>query len=361
MNKVNQLLLTLFIFTLITSSCKKKESSSSIPPPPVTAGLPALNGSTPVLGFNLLGKIKGIWDGPVTSTTALGSYPEWIVDFRPISASQISAKNELDTANNIFMSFFVCYHNGQYRLAFRNGGAFSTMQRVSYMEADSVSELVGNCYYRFVDFVKGKKRTITEVIFRADSLILQSYTNKYNTLTTAALHMQWKAKLQDTTSCQPAVTAFNYPQKKLVQDFSSTFSSATESIYYMLTGDPYTESQQPYLGKSTLSYTVLPSITLVSSNKVFLLVTTQPLFIGVALNQAALKCRSRYVLLPGKPAGSYLFNYMHPGSYYLYAFYDANGDGNINSGDYVSALNTTFTLPALGTASATTQINYQIP
>jgi hypothetical protein len=38
---------------------------------------PTITASTPVKGYNLLSKICGIWDGPVTSTTALGSYPEW--------------------------------------------------------------------------------------------------------------------------------------------------------------------------------------------------------------------------------------------------------------------------------------------
>ena len=52
---------------------------------------------------------------------------------------------------------------------------------------------------------------------------------------------------------------------------------------------------------------------------------------------------------------------MHPGSYYLYAFYDANGDGTLSPGDYVSTANTQFTLAPSGTVSASTQINYVIP
>jgi hypothetical protein len=52
---------------------------------------------------------------------------------------------------------------------------------------------------------------------------------------------------------------------------------------------------------------------------------------------------------------------MHPGSYYLYAYYDADGNGTLSSGDYTSTANTPFTLSALGTVSQTTQINYVIP
>src|SRR5688572_21499032 len=72
-------------------------------------------------GFGLLSKVKGMWNGPVSSTTGLGSYPEWIVDFRPISENQISAKNELDSLNDIHMSFFIAKHNNQYKVCFRNG------------------------------------------------------------------------------------------------------------------------------------------------------------------------------------------------------------------------------------------------
>jgi hypothetical protein len=359
MSKSRLLLLALFLGCLLSVSCKKKDHSQD--PPAPNPGMPALNASTPVKGYGLLGHISGIWAGPVTSTTALGSYPLWIVDFRAISPAQVSAKNELDTLNNIFMSFFITYHNSEYKLAFRNGGAFGGMQRVAYMEADSVSESSTQSYYRFVDFVKGKNRTITEVIFKNDSLLLRSFTNKYNTLATPTLHMSWKAQLQDTTSGANAKANFHYPQKSLVQDFTNTFAGLTESVYYQLSGDPYPESKQPYLGQSKLSYTLSPSLTLNSANKITLLVTTQPMFSATGYNAASMKTRSRYVILPALTANSFLFNYMHPGNYYFYAFYDADGNGTINSGDYMSSQNINFNLPALGNATASTQINYVIP
>lgn len=315
-------------------------------------------------GFNVLKKLKGIWNGPVTSTTPLGGYPEWIVDFRPNSENQISAKNELDTLNDIFMSFFVAKYNNEYKIAFRNGGSFAGNKRVSYFLADSVSENSSNSFYRFSEIIKGKKRAYTEVIFRADSLYIKSYTNKYNTQTTSTPHMVWSAKLQDTTSCQPATSNFNFPQKTQTKDFTSTFGSQTEAVYYATgsnpSGDPYPEVAQPYLGQTNANYTFLASLIPTPTKKVFLIVMTQPLFVGAIPNLANLKYRSRYVILAAN-GNNFTFNYMHPGTYYYYAFYDNDGNNTANSGDWISTSNTTFNLGASGTTSTTTQINYVIP
>ena len=313
------------------------------------------------LGFGLLDKVKGIWNGPVTSSTPLGGYPEWIVDFRPISENQISAKNELDTLNSIHMSYFVAKYNNEYRVCFRNGGSFGGQTRVSYFLADSVSETTSQSYYRFAEIIKGSSRAFTEVIFRNDSLIMKSYTNHYNTLTTPTLHMTWNAKLQDATSCQAAVTNFAFPKKTLTKDFSTTFTGQTEAVYYSIGGgDPYTETDQPYLGQATINYTYLGTYTPNTSNKVFLIITTQQLISGFTINAANLKYRSRYVILAAND-NSFVFNYMHPGTYYLYALYDADGNNTFSSGDWVSTTNTTFTLPNHGTTTSTTQINFTIP
>jgi hypothetical protein len=345
-----------FLLLILIGGCKHKNdgSASTNVPPPIT-------GSTNVLGYNLLSKICGIWNGAVTSSTPLGNFPVWIVDFRPISASQVSAKNELDTLNSIFMSFFIIYDSTQYKLCFRNGGSFAGMTRTAYMICDSVTESSNYSYYRFVDFVKGDKRTITEVMFYSDSLRIRTYTNESNTLPTASrLHMDWHAVIQDTTSCQAAKTTFSFPQKTMVKNFTGTFNGMTESIYYSTTADPYPESAQPYLGQSTLSYTVSSSLSIPSGASVFLIVTTQPLISGFTPNFNNLIYRSRYVILTN-PDASFLFNYMHPGFYYLYAFYDADGNGTLSAGDYVSTANVPFTLAPLGTIAATTQINYMIP
>lgn len=356
-----------FSILIISFACKNKKSEETETSETQTTTTPATTtGSNPapdtlnVFAFGVLKKLKGIWNGPVTSTTPLGGYPEWIVDFRPISENQISAKNELDTLNDIHMSFFISLYNNQYKVAFRNGGSFAGMKRVSYFLADSVSEIGSVSFYRFSEILKGKTRAFTEVIFKSDSLYIKSYTNKYNTQTTSTPHMVWSAKLQDSTSCQATVSNFAFPKKTIAKNFTNSFAGQTEAIYYNTALEPYPENAQPYLGQTVAAYSYASGYTPVSNKKVFLVITTQPLFSGFIFNSVNLKYRSRYVILSAND-NSFAFNYMHPGTYFYYAMYDNDGNNTINSGDWISTANTGFTLNAQGTTSTTTQINFTIP
>ena len=359
MKKSSQLFLALLFIAAITlNSCNNDKEEPATPPQTGSGGIDA---STNVPGYGILSRLPGIWNGPVASSTALGGYPEWIVDFRPVSAAQVSAKNELDSLNNILMGFFIVKHAGSYKMAFRNGGGFAGSQRIAYAVLDSVSETTNNYFYRFSDFKAGKNRVYTNVLFKDDSLIIHVYTNVYNTLPSAQTHMLWKAKLQDTTSAQAAKTAFGFPQKQLVKDFSSTFDAVTEAIYYNSASDPYNETSQPYLGKTIVNISFDATHVPDPAKKIFLMITTQPLFSGVTYNPAQLKYRSRYVFLASND-NAFTFNYMHPGSYYLYSLYDANGDGTFSSGDWMSSnLSNTFTLAALGTQTVNTMIDFTIP
>jgi len=352
--------LTISLVAVVLFSCKNEKGDSETTVP-TTPGVGGIDATTPVTGYGILNRLPGIWNGPVTSSTALGSYPEWIVDFRPVSAAQVSAKNELDSVNNILMGFFIVKHGNAYKMAFRNGGGFAGLQRIAYAVIDSVSETANNYFYRFSDFKAGRNRVYVDVKFKDDSLIMHTYTNVYNSQPTAITHMLWKAKLQDTTSTQNAKTHFSFPQKQLVKDFSTTFDGLAEAIYYGATGDPYNEASQPYLGQTTVNVSFGTGYTPNPSKKVFLMITTQPLFSGWVFNASQLKYRSRYVFLASND-NQFTFNYMHPGTYYLYSLYDANGDGTFSSGDWMSSnLTNTFTLAPLGTQTVGTTIDFTIP
>jgi len=341
------------------SDAKKDDGSCEYSSNPTT---PPINNSTNVKGFSILEKLSGIWTGPVVSPTPLGDFQEWIVDFRPISPSQISAKNELDSINDIFMSFFICKYDGEYQVAFRNGGGFAGNVRNSYMLIDSVNVTSSVSFYRFVDPISGGTRVYTDVTFKQDSLIMHTFTNQFNSLSQPTTHMRWTANLRDNTSAQDAIATFNFPQKELTRDFSTTFEGLTETVFYSVAQDPYPESEQPYLGVTLASFNVVNPSTVDNSKKILLIVTTQPLFAGGVFNVVNLKYRSRYVLVDANQLGDFKFNYMHPGDYYLNAIYDSNGDGQFSSGDYMnSSFDVPFTLNELGTSSPNVTIDFQIP
>jgi hypothetical protein len=353
--------LSIFLAVVFVVGCKSKKEDESASSPAGSTAPPAIDSTTSVKGFNMLAKVNGIWGGPVSSSTALGNFPEWIQDIRPISASQVSGKSELDSLNDIFLSFFVVYHGGEYKLAFRNGGFFAGMKRISYLGIDSLSENSTESFYRFSDFVKGKNRTFTELTFRNDSMYFKTYTNKSNSLTTPVMHMNWTAKRMDSTQCQAALANFTFPKKTMVKDFSSTFNGIAESIFYSDASDPYKETDQPYLGKTVLNYTFASGITPSASNKVLVIISTQPLISGFTFQAQNMKYRSRYVVLAPSDL-SFTFNYMHPGSYYYYLLYDTNGDLLPSSGDYISINgNNSFSLGAGGTQTINGQINFQVP
>lgn len=345
----------LLLAALFLSACKEDEPDVVVPDPTVD-----FTDIENTFGFGVLSKVQGIWNGAVTSTTPLGGYPEWIVDFRAISANQVSAKNELDPNNDIFMSFFIAKYNGEYRVCFRNGGSFAGQERVSYFLADSVSETGSQSYYRFSEVINGIDRAYTEVIRKGDSLIIKSYTNNYNTQMTSTPHMTWRSKLQDITASQASAAQFGFPQKTLTKDFSTVFNGLAEAMYFNAPTEPYPEDEQPYLGVANISFTHPGSYSPDPNKKVYLYMTTQPMYPGGIYNPANLKYRSRYVVLPSTTQ-IFEFDYLHPGTYYVYAFYDADGNYYPSSGDWVSVANTSFTLGALGTSSATAQINFNVP
>lgn len=347
----------LLLFSLAWMACDKNNK-----PDGDNDDLPPISDTTTVLGYGILGDFAGAWNGPVTSTTALGSYPEWIVDFRPISASQLSSKAELDTVNNILMGFFIAKDKDRYVMVFRNGGGFAGLQRISYAKCDSSYSNATERYYRFSDYKAGTSRVYAEFRFRNDSVYMQSFTNKYNSLSAPTLHMQWSAKRVDTTAVQASISHFNFPQKQVVKDFATTFDSLTEAVFYGLQNDPYPQDQHPYLGEATVACSFGSAVQTQPGAKVILIITTQPLFNGLQYNAANLKYRSRYVLLTGAQGSTYVFNTMHPGSYYLNAIYDTNGDLTPQSGEYLQfPFDKPFTLSAEGTVNVPTEIGFQIP
>lgn len=312
-----------------------------------------------VLGYSFLTKIPGLWHGPVTSTTSAGSFDNWYVDFRPVSESQISQFSLLDTntVNNI--SFFIVKFNNKLKIAMRTEGCFKNQCCVTYEVMDSVSEISG--YYRFSDFVKGTKRAFTEFIFNADGLVMKVYTNKFNTVNPVQPHTTWTATLGTRSNATEAISHFNYPLPIVVKDFSNSFTNMTESIFFNFDNDPYNSVTQPFVGSATVDIAIDSNLTTDITDEIFLLFTTEPLFVNNVYKEENLKYISKYVLLSVETT-SYKIKNIHPGTYYLYSLIDRDHDKQYLSGDYMSSnFTNSFTVLQTEDKHVSTFIDFVIP
>ncbi|MDD3877003.1 MAG: hypothetical protein PHT69_10305 [Bacteroidales bacterium] len=348
--KISFNLLTPVLFALINvlflaSACKKEKPLGTVEPE--------------IFGFSFFSKIPGLWHGPVTSATPAGNFDNWYVDFRPVSASQVSHFSLLDanTVNNL--SFFTVKHKGKLTLAMRTEGCFNNQCCITYEVLDSISE--ANGYYRFSDFVAGTNRAYTEFIFTNNQLQMKVYTNKFNTVAPLEPHSVWTAELGSRSNVVEATEHFNYPQPVMTKDFSNAFNFMSESIFFSFVNDPYKSEDQPYVGNVNVNISIDSSLTVTGTDKVFVLFTTESLFDGFIFNADNLKYISKYVLLPASTA-SYQIKNVHPGTYYIYAFIDKNYDNQFLSGDYMNSnVSQSFILLEEQNLEVYTLIDYIIP
>lgn len=329
---------------------KKKQKSSTVNSDTISNAVP---------GFGFLNRIPGQWSGPVFSSTPAGSFKNWHVDFRPVSAGQVSQYSTLDADTVNYLSFFIVKHDNQLKVAMRTEGVFRNKGCVTYEVMDTARESEG--YYRFSDFQAGIKRVYTEFIIHGDTMTMKVYTNKFNKVSPLQLHSKWDAALGDRKAASEAMSLLHYPQPVMVKDFSSVFKNMSESIYFTFENDPYPSSSQPHVGTVTATISVDNSLKVANNNELFLLLTTESLFDGLKYNKENQKYISKYVYLPAS-AKSYTFKNVHPGKYFIYSYIDTNNDKKHQRGDYMSSEpNNTFILEKKGNSAVKTKIDFVIP
>lgn len=312
-----------------------------------------------VLGYGILKRLPGLWNGPVFSATPAGNFDKWYVDFRPISAGQISQYSMLDSQTVNIISFFIVKYYDQIRVAMRTEGCFNKKCCVTYEVLDSVNEAKG--YYRFSDFKSGIKRAYTEYTYTENQFVMNVYTNKFNKVSPLQLHSKFVAKLADRKAANDAISYFKYPQPGIIKDFTNVFVNMTESIFFNLDNDPYSSSSQPYVGNITVNISIDSSLKVKRNDELCILMTTEPLYIGIKYNPENLKYLAKYIYLP-IGAKKYTIKNVHPGKYYLYSFNDLNNDKKHLKGDYMSSdLNNIVTVPANGNVTVDTKIDFIIP
>lgn len=315
--------------------------------------------SLKITGFSFFDRIAGQWNGPVFSSTPAGSSESWHVDFRPVAAGQVSQYTSIDTSALNYTSFFVVKRDRQLRIAMRTEGVFNNKGCVTYEVMDSVNEATG--FYRFSDFVSGTRRAYTTFQFKDSSYTMEVYTTKFNKVNPLQLHSRYEARLGSRTAAAEAVEYFGYPRPVMVKDFTEAFRGMTESIYYTFENDPYPSSPQPYTGSLTVTTEVEKKLKVRPSDELYILLTTESLFSGIKYLPENLKYKSRYVFLPLNKK-TYTLTNVHPGTYYLYAFLDVNGDRKHLSGDYMSSdPDLVVTVNPLIRSEARVKIDFVIP
>ncbi|NVO02345.1 MAG: hypothetical protein HXX09_06540 [Bacteroidetes bacterium] len=340
MKKISNLLLfALFIF------CFSAKSQSNI--------------DSDIYGYGFLKKIIGQWNGKVFSSTSSGSFDKWYVDFRPVSGSQVSQYSMLDSNTVNITSFFVVKYNNKLKIAQRTEGCFQDKCCVTYEVMDSVNEASG--YYRFADFVSGKKRACTIYKFTKDSYTMEVYTNKFNKSETLQLHSKFEPKFTSRTAANDAINEFKFPQPVVAKDLTGAFLNMNESIFFNLENDPYNAASQPKMGTATINISIDKKLKISKSDELCILLTTEPLFEGIKYIKENLNYLSKYVYL-SVDTKTYTIKNLHPGKYYVYSFNDINKDKKHLKGDYMSSnLENSIKVQTNGNVVVDTKIDFIIP
>lgn len=103
-----------------------------------------------ILGFGILSRLPGLWNGPVSTTTPAGSFDNWYVDFRPVSPGQVSQYSTLDAQTLNYLSFFIVEHDNRLKISMHTEGVFEHMSESIYFtfendpNSSSSQPFVGN-------------------------------------------------------------------------------------------------------------------------------------------------------------------------------------------------------------------------
>ncbi|WP_196892812.1 hypothetical protein [Aureivirga marina] len=328
------------------------------------------------LGIIFLENMKGHWIG---ENKVINDIYDWFsFDYRPISPSHIHGIFEGGSMGNLLTSFFITQYKGKKTLMARNGGVLSGIYRTSYFVLDSVNNIDGD-YYRFVDAKGGKKIMYMELKFQNNKLNFNAYTSKLgNRLATR--HMTFKGERSTSELADHAalenqfpqdVIEWNYDENNLPQYFatsedgtvkSATYLSYTENINYNLSdlanesGDPFTIDYHTYLSYLKVN---IDRESQYQDYKIFLNLSYFPLTDENGyFNSDNFNSITQFPELSNKEE-SFLFTYLHPGTYYITAIIDVNNDGFISSGDLVNSSKEINVLPESNEEVTITNITVQ--
>lgn len=332
-------------------------------------------------GFDFLGKMQGHWVG--NNRVIADDYPWFAWDYRSISTSHIHGIHEGGTLGNLFTSFFVTNYKGKRTIMARNGGLLNGIYRTSYFVLDKVEDRnEQGKYYRLVDAIGGTNIMYMELRFKNDSIYFNSYTsNLGNRL--PSRHMTFKGKKMHLELAEVAKNATGFPQNVVDEglDFENGFNRANlyveqagqnpksatflaqqtnSSIYELasLSGDPYVITDHPRLGTLTVNLT---RNTAISNTNLLVYLSKDPLTDATGILTSDLGAYDTLLHFPvlENQETSFVFTYLHPGTYYVTVIADMNNDGAPSEGDILSPSKEVIVAPLENKVETITNIDVQ--
>ncbi len=312
-----------------------------------------------VEGFEFFNLMQGHWVGDIF---ILNERFNWFAfDYRPISASHIHGIYEGGTLGNLFTSFFIAEFNNTKTIMARNGGVLNGIYRTSYFVLDKVELSKNRKYFRFVDAYGGKEIMWMELEFIQDKLNFNSYTSRFGQLAEPTTHMKFNARRKHVEISKTVADFLKYPKNTTAVDFSyglpmpnwgeeyPTITSASYihrdegqdlSTLALLSGDPYTLEDMPYLSRLSIE---IEQNDLIRNQEKIIYLSMEALTDG----QGKMLSEHGYIRedlfdgvlsfpLISPEQTEFTFTYLHPGQYFVTIIADTNKDGYISKGDIMS-------------------------
>lgn len=310
-------------------------------------------------GFEFMELMKGHWVGAIM---IMGQNYDWFsFDYRPISSSHIFGIYEGGTMGNLMTSFFITNFKGKRTIMARNGGILNGIYRMSYFVLDKVEVSKNEKYFRFVDAYGGKDIMWMELSFKNDKIKFHSYTSRFGTNHPPKLHMEFSAKKMHEGISDKVAKNLNFPQNIVDKDFAEGLKlpkwgdeyPVITSYSYMhrakdisleelgaLAGDPYPIQEIPYI--STLKVEIEQNEN-IEEEELIIYLSKEPLTdekgnLIMEYGYMKIEVFNGIFHFPNLKKGSlgYLFEYLHPGKYYITVVADKNKNGFASKGDLVS-------------------------
>ncbi|MCR9246179.1 MAG: hypothetical protein NXI31_14205 [bacterium] len=306
-------------------------------------------------GFDLLERLQGHWVGKMN---LMGQDMPWFAwDYRAIAPSHVHAIFEGGTLGNLFTSFFVADLRGTRTIMARNGGLLNGIYRTSYFVLDRVQKNGKSTEYRLVDAYGGEGIMWMNLAFTGESLVFTSHTSRLGLAGPPKRHMRFEGRRMHPELARSAAKAVGFPALDAAYDFAdglplpdwgagvpvTSYSYIWEdkdlSVLSLakLCGDPIRIDQMPYLATLRVEFErgarlrdmpmeiYLSRSPLTAADGKFLMRHGYPstaTFDGVLMFSRLTACETEMT-----------FTYLHPGTYYVTAVCDKNGDGYPSAGD----------------------------